>query len=615
MTHFSPSGIVPAIKSPSVDYGLQAMDRRACILRAADIAAGLEGSQLQQFFTRQGGVGRRSALISPSATAIKFQQYHESPGVIDDGLANLRCFQAHPDWLLYTLNDVLGTPNRTLGPEGTAVLQTFLNEDFDFGQIYGMLRPWWSEQGALFNLIPQRMLQRKQEDRKMRRSAMDGECIVNSHIPPRRVWDLYSNRVLPYHALNIPHPHDIPSNLWAVSHSWLHPHLRHFIHTPINQRLWPIPIPSVTTLEHVRIELLNMGAEYVFLDVLCLRQKGDPYWEFIRKREWKLDVPTIGHIYQAALSQTTVTYFNGLGVKFDVSPPARQETTHWFNRVWTTQEATLNWVPGGIADASPFQGSWQSEWGEQFSSSLKNILSATRRELDKVKLYDIVQVIRDRAFAMEVDRVSSMAYLLRCDTLPVYDENADVEDVWGALVQHMPPRFRTDLLMTWPWPGKGKCHWRPSWSNLVDKKLVLPTGDTDPFAYTHNELLQFESHGRFNDWDAYYHWGYFIPISGAVRLGELTHSFTIPRSGQTPLVIQMQGYFDDMKADGYYYLTGVRNGGIWVVGRNYGRTTVGSNTGPVVQKIGTVTVMNPGDAKLLGETLDRDHLQTFITYF
>ncbi|KAK0194411.1 hypothetical protein F5146DRAFT_1035780 [Armillaria mellea] len=39
--------------------------------------------------------------------------------------------------------------------------------------------------------------------------------------------------------------------------------------------------------------MLNLGADLVWLDVLCLRQKGGPR-DHLRAQEWELDVPTIG---------------------------------------------------------------------------------------------------------------------------------------------------------------------------------------------------------------------------------------------------------------------------------------------------------------------------------
>ena len=90
--------------------------------------------------------------------------------------------------------------------------------------------------------------------------------------------------------------------------------------TEINQHQWPVPLPQGNSLEHLRWEILRLGAEYVWIDVVCLRQritvnsleqlgqiKDAPAQqstvdelERLRQDEWKVDVPTIGNIYREA---------------------------------------------------------------------------------------------------------------------------------------------------------------------------------------------------------------------------------------------------------------------------------------------------------------------------
>ena len=165
---------------------------------------------------------------------------------------------------------------------------------------------------------------------------------------PRRVWDLKSNRVIDFRmihsevlaweyvfggvTMNLP-------KFWAITHSWtkeMSP-----VQTSINQYQWPTPLPLGLDLEHnVRRELLNKGAEYVWLDVLCLRQYSRPGGnghDHIRATEWKLDVPTIGNIYRAAVG--VVRYFNGLGQAF--SENDWDSPQHWLRRAWTLQRSRL----------------------------------------------------------------------------------------------------------------------------------------------------------------------------------------------------------------------------------------------------------------------------------
>ena len=53
--------------------------------------------------------------------------------------------------------------------------------------------------------------------------SLDGDVVVHPTIPPRRVWDLFSNRVVPFSVLSVEFPDVMPSNVWAVSHSWVAP--------------------------------------------------------------------------------------------------------------------------------------------------------------------------------------------------------------------------------------------------------------------------------------------------------------------------------------------------------------------------------------------------------
>ncbi|KAK0430888.1 hypothetical protein EV421DRAFT_1856229 [Armillaria borealis] len=84
---------------------------------------------------------------------------------------------------------------------------------------------------------------------------------------------------------------------------------RAVVWTPINGYEWPVPIPNDVDLNLIRIEMLNLGLEYAWLDVLCLRQVGGP-GEDLRAEEWKVDVPTIGRVYYHA---KVVCYLSGLG--------------------------------------------------------------------------------------------------------------------------------------------------------------------------------------------------------------------------------------------------------------------------------------------------------------
>lgn len=65
--------------------------------------------------------------------------------------------------------------------------------------------------------------------------------------------------------------------------------------TPINGDEWPVPVTKDVNFDLIRIEMVNAGAEYASLDVLCSRQMGGRR-EDLHAREWQVDVPTIGFL-------------------------------------------------------------------------------------------------------------------------------------------------------------------------------------------------------------------------------------------------------------------------------------------------------------------------------
>ncbi len=108
----------------------------------------------------------------------------------------------------------------------------------------------------------------------------------------------------------------------------------------------PCQCRRMGSLDLVRIEILTVGAEYAWLDILCLWQEGGP-GEYLRTEEWKLDVPTIGAMYDW---DPVVCYFNGLGQPLHLTPSYFESDRCWFRRAWTLQEITENPIIGGETD-------------------------------------------------------------------------------------------------------------------------------------------------------------------------------------------------------------------------------------------------------------------------
>ncbi len=83
-------------------------------------------------------------------------------------------------------------------------------KDCDFGTVYGRLRPFWYLD---LTDIEDTLQTREAWDRQMRQDVLVNDKIISRLLPPRRVWDLCSNRVVPWWvARRYP---------WAISHAWM----------------------------------------------------------------------------------------------------------------------------------------------------------------------------------------------------------------------------------------------------------------------------------------------------------------------------------------------------------------------------------------------------------
>ena len=132
----------------------------------------------------------------------------------------------------------------------------------------------------------------------------------------------------------------MPHEFLAISHSWTND--MQLWMTPINHYQWSVPLPNGITFEKIRWEALHAGAQYCWLDVLCLRQRTTEYVDGVprlvnelqRGEEWSIDIPTIGNIYrQASMVQR---YLNGLGRELKLT--GWDDPRYWTRRAWTLQE-------------------------------------------------------------------------------------------------------------------------------------------------------------------------------------------------------------------------------------------------------------------------------------
>ena len=528
--------------------------------------------------------------------------------ILPSKVANIPCAGATPTTLLERLNFIFET-KFPLTPDLAACLTEFIDDGCDIGQVYGYSRPWWPFVHHVedFCALPAAIRKRRQKDYGLRSAAINSNHITNPRIPPRRVWDLYANRVLPYHAMRPKtdwggeeYP---PDNLWAVSHSWVAPAERQSVLTTINGKAWRVPIPRGTTINDIRNELLLLGAEYVFLDVLCLRQKDEllPEFESIRKREWRLDIPTIGYIFNQYPKRPVIIYFNGLGLPFRDGPVDPGDHLHWFNRVWTLQETPSQAIFGGLKsklgqiDISDARSPGPLEMSGGFFEALKSMKTTN------VSLHTTLRTLAARAYSNPVDQVSCLAYLLGCATLPIYDADIDVEVAWGLLVECLPDVTRTILLFSDFGPRRISESWRPTWKQVkACRDFQSPSDIKEEETLKHLDGSS-SGLGYRHGFDAYYQKAYIIE-NCRIRVrqilgGENEHevevevpsareggilSFRISQMGKTVL-----------SENTSYLLVSVGNLMYWVVAVEEGVQRIHEERALEVSKVSTLTISDP----------------------
>jgi len=388
-----------------------------------------------------------------------------------------------------------------------------VNQGYDLGLAYAAARVAWkhfNDPDSNVSVHRGRWLANAMHIDEAREKAiyMDGagqELIIAPYgIMPRRIWDLKSNRVVEFRMLHseglareylpggadqdidlLPTDIDLSKGVppfWAITHSWTNEMLP--VKTSINQNQWPTPLPRGLNLEHgVRRELLNKGAEYVWLDVLCLRQKSTA--NDIKDDEWKLDVPTIGNIYRRAAG--IARYFNGLGQPF--STKGWDNPRHWLCRAWTLQEirsesTTYN---AGIlykTSAHIILNTRSTVGGKPTTlrQALQPIvkLAAQVDSTSGCSVYELVQQMAKRYATQATDKVAGLFYLLRTTQLPTYNAGINDGDAWNRCFHVLPPERKIEILFDFPYAGDGaghNCQWFPAWRQLMDWPTRDPTYD------------------------------------------------------------------------------------------------------------------------------------------
>ncbi|KAK0470891.1 hypothetical protein IW261DRAFT_1345050 [Armillaria novae-zelandiae] len=359
-----------------------------------------------------------------------------------------------------------------------SVLEDFIKKDYDFGTAYAHLRPVWKTVNS--SNIQDELCRQEGKDREDRQKALVGNQIVKPRLRPRRVWDLYSNRVVPSWIMH--------ETIRPISHAWVDENDRMDVRTPINGKQWPAPIPKNTDLNLIRIEMLNLGLEYAWLDVLCLRQKeeGGPM-EDLRMEEWRLDVPTIGAVYRFT---EVVRYMSGLGQLLSLKDGDLDSDRSWFRCAWTLQEVCHGWghiIAGDMPDG-PLHAKQIGD--RDYKTTLLTKFHEKRCSVERKQghIFGILGDMRERVSTNPVDRVAGLASLLQPDTIPAYHESKTLEDAWMALVNAIHGSMRAHFLCVYPGVGLGCKKWRPTWGQVIGEPLPKDIDVLHVYVWHHDEM-------------------------------------------------------------------------------------------------------------------------------
>ncbi|PBK64788.1 hypothetical protein ARMSODRAFT_978756 [Armillaria solidipes] len=250
---------------------------------------------------------------------------------------------------------------------------------------------------------------------------LDPGQTICTRVPPQCIWDLCSNQVVPWWVAR--------PWLWGISHAWMDEVDCKDILTPINGREWPVPISKDTSLDLIRIEMLNLGAE----------QKGG-IREDLREEEWKVDVPTIRSVYD----KTNL------------------------NKV----EISMNPIIGGDTG------------DEALRVKFKEKLSFLQDIRDE-HVYDVLSEMQKQVSTYLINKIVGMTYIMGSMSIPAYYGKQSEDDAWIALMDVVASCGQqswhlADLLFLHPEPGtKGVLECRPGTldreggSNVGHEKIYM----------------------------------------------------------------------------------------------------------------------------------------------
>jgi len=73
----------------------------------------------------------------------------------------------------------------------------------------------------------------------------------------------------------------------------------------------------------------------------------------------------------------------------------------------------------------------------------------------------------------EVDKISGLGYIFRCEYLPTYSPDEGLESAWGRLVAAMDDTTKKGLLYDYPCMSATP-QWYPTWQQMMEYPKAIP---------------------------------------------------------------------------------------------------------------------------------------------
>ncbi len=126
--------------------------------------------------------------------------------------------------------------------------------------------------------------------------------------------------------------------------------------------------------------------------------------------EWKLDVPTIGAIYQL---KEVVCYLSGLGLPLSLKEGDLESERCWFRRAWTVQEVGSRRTIAGDTPDGPM--SMNAKPIDEAGNYKDEILTRFHKQLESAEIpfgsmYHVLSAMQERISTNPVDKVAGLAF-------------------------------------------------------------------------------------------------------------------------------------------------------------------------------------------------------------